>query len=54
MGSWELRKEKGLQEAWSRGSVEARRIKEGKVMSLSSAGPVLDITGVDVVTGEFI
>lgn len=50
MGWWELRKEKGFQEAWSRGSAEARRIKEEKAMTLSGVGPVLDMTVVDSVT----
>lgn len=52
MGSWELRKEKGFQEAWSPGSVEARRIKEEKAMTLSNVGPVLDMTAVDLVTWD--
>lgn len=50
MGSWELRKEKGFKEAWPPGSVEARTIKEDKAMTLSSVGPVLDRTTVDLVT----
>lgn len=49
VGSWELKEERDMEEAWSPGSTEARRTKEDKAVTSSALGSELTMTAADLV-----